>query len=75
MNTNGVLSFNVSFTSPDGQALNFSDVISPPIIAPFWDELILIFALGEFMDLKVQGASPIVLSLMKEFLIKFSRKL
>ena len=38
MNTNGVLSFNVSFTSPDGQVLNFSDVISPPIIAPFWDD-------------------------------------
>ena len=37
MNTNGVLSFGTSFTRPVGTDFDF--LSSPPIIAPFWDDI------------------------------------
>ena len=37
MNTNGVLSFGSSYTSPASSSFNFTS--SPPIIAPFWDDV------------------------------------
>ena len=39
MNTNGVLSLGESFTSIGSGGSNFSSVSSPPIIAPFWDDI------------------------------------
>ena len=39
MNTNGVLSFGRSFTSTSSGRSNFGFVSSPPIIAPFWDDI------------------------------------
>ena len=39
MNTNGVISFGTSFLSTSSGGLNFSSVTSPPIIAPFWDDV------------------------------------
>ncbi len=37
VNTNGVLSFGESYTVPVGTDFNF--IPSPPIIAPFWDDI------------------------------------
>ena len=37
MNTNGVLSFGTSYTSP--VSTDFTFLSSPPIIAPFWDDI------------------------------------
>ena len=37
MNTNGVLSFGQSYSNTSADGLNFGSVLSPPIIAPFWD--------------------------------------
>ena len=39
MNTNGLLSFGRRFTSFSSGGSNFSSVSSPPIIAPFWDDI------------------------------------
>ena len=39
MNTNGVLSFGWSYTRTSYGRSNFSFVSSPPIIAPFWDDV------------------------------------
>ena len=39
MNTNGVLSFGESFTRTTSVGSNFDFVFSPPIIAPFWDDV------------------------------------
>ena len=39
MNTNGVLSFGLTHTTPSTYGSNFSAVFSPPIIAPFWDDI------------------------------------
>ena len=39
MNTNGVLSFGESFTRTTSRGSNFDSVFSPPIIAPFWDDI------------------------------------
>ena len=39
MNTNGVLSLGQSFTDFSSGGSNFDSVSSPPIIAPFWDDV------------------------------------
>ena len=39
MNTNGVLSFGQTFTRTSSSGVNFNSVSSPPIIAPFWDDV------------------------------------
>ena len=39
MNTNGVLSFGQPHTSTSSGGSNFDSVSSPPIIAPFWDDI------------------------------------
>ena len=39
MNTNGVLSFGQRFTDTSSSGRNFDFVSSPPIIAPFWDDI------------------------------------
>ena len=39
MNTNGVLSFGRSYNQVSGGGRNFDSVSSPPIIAPFWDDI------------------------------------
>ena len=39
MNSNGVLSFGSSFTTPSSGGSNFNIVSSPPIIAPFWADI------------------------------------
>ena len=39
MNTNGVLSFGQPYTTTSSNRLNFDSVFSPPIIAPFWDDI------------------------------------
>ena len=39
MNTNGVLSFGWPYTSTSSGRLNFTFVSSPPLIAPFWDDI------------------------------------
>ena len=39
MNTNGVLSLGRSFTDYSSGGSNFDSVFSPPIIAPFWDDV------------------------------------
>ena len=39
MNTNGVLSFGQIFTRTSSSGVNFNSVSSPPIIAPFWDDV------------------------------------
>ena len=40
MNTNGVISLSRSFISPSGRGSDFGSVLfSPPIIAPFWDNI------------------------------------
>ena len=39
MSTNGVLSFGQSFTDTSSSGRNFDSVSSPPIIAPFWDDI------------------------------------
>ena len=39
MNTNGVLSFGRAHTVASSYGSNFSRVTSPPIIAPFWDDI------------------------------------
>ena len=39
MNTNGVLSLRQSFNRASSGGSNFSSVSSPPIIAPFWDDI------------------------------------
>ena len=42
VNTNGVISFGSSFTSPSSSGSNFNDARSDPIIAPFWDDVNII---------------------------------
>ena len=39
MNTNGVLSFGTAYTAPSSYGAGFSLVFSPPLIAPFWDDI------------------------------------
>ena len=39
MNTNGVVSFGQPYTSISSGGSNFDSVFSPPIIAPFWDDI------------------------------------
>ena len=39
MNTNGVVSLREPFTSTSSSGSNFDSVSSPPIIAPFWDDI------------------------------------
>ena len=39
MNTNGVVSFGQRYTSTSSGGSNFDSVFSPPIIAPFWDDI------------------------------------
>ena len=40
MNTNGVLSFGQPFYYPfSSNGLNFGSILTPPIIAPFWDDI------------------------------------
>ena len=39
MNTNGVLSFGQSYTRTSSDRSNFDFVSSPPLIAPFWDDI------------------------------------
>ena len=39
MNTNGILTFGEPNTLPNSRGYNFSNVISPPTIAPFWDDV------------------------------------
>ena len=39
MNTNGVTSFGQSYTSPSLGGSDFDFTSSPPIIAPFWDDI------------------------------------
>ena len=39
MNTNGVLSFGQSYVQPSSQLEDFNSVLSPPIIAPFWNDI------------------------------------
>jgi hypothetical protein len=39
VNTNGVLSFGTTFTSTSSGGRDFESVFSPPIIAPFWDDI------------------------------------
>ena len=39
MNTNGVISFGRTFTSASSGGSLFNAVFSPPIIAPFWDDI------------------------------------
>ena len=39
MNTNGVLSLGQSFIRTSSGGSNFTSVSSPPIIAPFWDDI------------------------------------
>lgn len=40
VNTNGVISLNRGFISPSGRGSGFGSVLfSPPIIAPFWDNI------------------------------------
>lgn len=39
MNTNGVLSFGRPHIMPSTYGSNFNSVSSPPIIAPFWDDI------------------------------------
>ena len=39
MNANGVLSFGRSFTDASSGGSNFNTVSSPPIIAPFWNDV------------------------------------
>ncbi len=39
MNTNGVLSLGESFTQPTSSGRDFDSVFSPPIVAPFWDNV------------------------------------
>ena len=42
MNTNGVLSLGQSFTRFSSSGSTFSSIFSPPIIAPFWDDVNII---------------------------------
>ena len=39
VNTNGVLSFGQPYTRTSSSGSNFDSVFSPPIIAPFWDDI------------------------------------
>lgn len=39
MNTNGVVSFGGRYTNTGSSGSDFSNVFSPPIIAPFWDDI------------------------------------
>ena len=39
MNTNGVLSLGQFFTRPSSGGSNFIPIASPPLIAPFWDDV------------------------------------
>ena len=39
MNTNGVLSFGATYTAPSSFGSGFSFTFSPPLIAPFWDDI------------------------------------
>ena len=39
MSTNGLLSFGWPFTHFTSDGLNFDSVFSPPLIAPFWDDV------------------------------------
>ena len=39
MNTNGVLSFGAAYTVPSSFGSGFSFVFSPPLIAPFYDDI------------------------------------
>lgn len=39
VNTNGVISFGTSFTSTSSNGVNFDRTDTPPIIAPFWDDI------------------------------------
>ena len=39
MSTNGLLSFGLPFTHFTSGGLNFDSVFSPPLIAPFWDDV------------------------------------
>ena len=39
VNTNGVVSLKEPFTSTSSSGSNFDSVSSPPIIAPFWDDI------------------------------------
>lgn len=39
VNTNGVLSFGEPYAVSSSGGLNFSSIITPPIIAPFWDDI------------------------------------
>ena len=63
MNTNGVLSFGREYTRTSSSGNNFDSVSSPPIIAPFWDDINIV--VGGVIYYR-QEFDPFIVDLVRE---------
>ena len=71
MNTNGVLSFGEPHPRASSGGFSFNSVSSPPLIAPFWDDVDVTSSRGGAIHYRQDITSPIAKQIQQDIYIHF----